>query len=529
MFHDFAVYAEHSDSNKVMVSTEGPYGGWNTRVFNRTEVPPASGSIRLEPETGTVILSRGVYHITAVSSVSYFETEDEKPGGGVPSKNPALGGYCRLRDETRPGCATPEGCLNENAVAIGTMSSANLLPSSIDTYLRVDKPEARLILEHQVGSEVAGINLQLFVVNSTWHVMARISIARLDAGPAEIPERPVQWVDARITSQLPPLPARGTRTSPINRVFNAALGELLDQQSGMRYRHLYKKYIGIEPRFSPQSSDCDPWVDAGNSELKALLARGVLRFGYAPGAPYVYWQEGRRTGLDYELGTALTEIISLHYCGDAHHLQAEWHEVTVPAGDEQAEKLGTLCQGLAGGLFDIALTGQMMLPAAYLPQGYTVEWTAPTALLFTGITYNGRDRHVLDLRKLAGIRSGTLADFLDYAVAESQRLQLELRVFAVTNPGPSPGSAMNVVSEINRRQGHAVWDIGDVARSNEVMLAATDHFSVGDSLATGATTLQPGFCGLYLNIPANLEKGQGGEEYVGLWPLAGFTARRTAS
>ncbi len=522
--HQFAVFAEHSDCNKSMESGSGPYDGWNTRVFNRTEVEPTSGNIRLEPGTGTVILKQGIYHITAVSIVSYVdpvEPGDENPGGGVPSRNPAFGGYCRLRDETRPGCETSAGCLNENTVAVGTMSSANMLPSLIDTYLRVDKPEARLILEHQVGPIVEGINLEIFVVNSTWHVMARISIARL--GDA-ILENPVKPVDARISSQLP---KPGARTSAINRVFNAALGELLDEQSGMRYRSLYKQYIGIEPRFSPKSSDCDLWVDDGDSELQALLTRGVLRFGYTVGAPYVYWEDRKRTGLDHDLGMALTEIISRRYCGgDAHRLRAEWRELALPPGDEQSGKLAVLCQGLADGAFDIALTGQMMLPSDYLPKGYEVEWTAPTALLFTGITYNGRDHQALDLPQMEAIRSSTLADFLSYAQAESQRLQLELRVFAVTNPGPSPGSAMNIVSEINRGKGRAVWDIGDVSRSNDVMWSAIDHFSVGDSLATGAGTLNPRFRGLYLNIPANLEKDEDGTEYVGLWPIAGFTATR---
>ncbi len=81
MVNDFAVYAEHSDSNKGMVSTGGPYGGWNRRVLNRTEVHPTGGSIRLEPGSGTVVLTRGIYHITAVSIVSYFE--GEMPGGAA--------------------------------------------------------------------------------------------------------------------------------------------------------------------------------------------------------------------------------------------------------------------------------------------------------------------------------------------------------------------------------------------------------------------------------------------------------------
>lgn len=348
-------------------------------------------------------------------------------------------------------------------------------------------------------------------------------------------EPPVQPVAARITSSLAPLPAPGTRLSPINRVFNAALGELLDEQAGLRYREIYEKFIGIAPRFPPASSVCDPWVDAEDEELKALLSRGVLRIGCTENAPYVSGEGPERTGLDVELGRAVTEIISRHYLGDAGRLRADWIVAKdepgdgEPEGDEQTRRLKALCRGLADSDFDLALTGQMMLPADYLPADYDLEWTAPTALLFTGITYNGRDRHRLNLRRMRGIRSGTLADFLRYVLSESRRLDLEIRVFAVTNPGPSPGSAMNIVSRINQGGGRAVWDVGDVGRSSAVMLEASDHFSVGDSLATGATTLEPGFRGLYLNIPANLEKSPDGQEYVGLWPIAGFTARRRAA
>jgi hypothetical protein len=61
-----------------------------------------------------------------------------------------------------------------------------------------------------------------------------------------------------------------------------------------------------------------------------------------------------------------------------------------------------------------------------------------------------------------------------------------------------------------------VWNTGDIASSDEVMLEATDHFAVGDSLASGAQSLLQGFNGTYLNIPANTE----------IWPIAGFTAAK---
>lgn len=521
MEHDFAVYAEHSDSNKEMVARPGKTGGWNARVFNRTEVHPATEHIRLDPGTGDVVLKRGVYRITAVSIVTYFD--GEKPGGGVPSRDPAYGGYCRLRDRTRPGCGTSEECLNEDAVGIGTMTSANMLPSTIDTYLSVDGPEARLVLEHQVGADVKGILLQLFVVDSTWHVMARISIHRL----GDVVENPVKPLDARISKELLPFPKPSARA--INRVFNAALGELLGRESGRQYEQIYKRYVGTAPRFSPRSSDCDSWVDAADGELSALLARGEIRFGYVASAPYFYGKDDELSGLDFDLGTAVTEIISQHYFGDGRRLRARWTPLSPPPGDEQVGKLQVLCESLAKGEVDLALTGQMMLPPNYLPAGYDIEWTAPTALLFTAITYNGRDRQALNLRQLRGLRSGSLDDFMRYALAESQRLSLELRFFAVVNPGPSPDAAMSIVSQINGSKGRAVWDVGDVARSGEVMSTGADHFSVGDSLATGAGTLDPGFRGLYLNIPANIETVTGPdgkpEPYVGLWPIAGFTAK----
>jgi hypothetical protein len=175
MSHEFAVYAEHSDTNKKMVAGAGPYDGWNARVFNRTEVPPRGENISLDSKTGVVVLKRGVYHLTGCSLVTYFYPEI----AGVPSQMPALGGYCRLRDAARPGCEKPETCLNEHAVAVGTMSTANMIPSLIDTYIEVTEPDARLVLEHQVGADVRNVYLQLFVVNSTWHVMARLSIQRL--------------------------------------------------------------------------------------------------------------------------------------------------------------------------------------------------------------------------------------------------------------------------------------------------------------------------------------------------------------
>ncbi len=318
-----------------------------------------------------------------------------------------------------------------------------------------------------------------------------------------------------ITDQIPALAAPGTRASQVNRVFNAALGVFLDQHGGARYEHLYARYMGVAPRFRPRSGDCDPWVpaDEHGAELKAVLEGGVLRFGYLAGAPYVYRDgHGSLTGFDHDLGEALAGIISMHYHGAPHRLRAEWVEATLD-GDDQADKLKALHRGLTEGEFDIALSGQMMLPRDYLG-GLALEWTAPTALLFTAISYTGRDRGDLDVERMAALGSGDLPAFQAYAVEESRRLGREIRVFSVFNPGPSPTAATGLVHAIHAAGGRAVWDTGDVASSDTVMLTGTDHFCVGDSLASGAQTLMEGFDGIYLNIPANQE----------LWPIAGFTA-----
>ena len=160
----FAVYAEHSDADKPMAT------GWNVRVFNRTEVQHDAG-IRLEADTGTVELSPGAYHVTAVSAVTYVDPGAPDPTT-VPMKPAPFGGYCRLRH------LEDEGCQNEQAIAIGTISNADMLPSLIDTCL-VAEEGARIVLEHQVGTNVDGIYLQVNAGGSTWHVFARISIRRL--------------------------------------------------------------------------------------------------------------------------------------------------------------------------------------------------------------------------------------------------------------------------------------------------------------------------------------------------------------
>ena len=50
--------------------------------------------------------------------------------------------------------------MNEEAIAIGTMSTANMTPSTIDTYFEVNEQTRVLVLEHQVGNDLEDIYLQ---------------------------------------------------------------------------------------------------------------------------------------------------------------------------------------------------------------------------------------------------------------------------------------------------------------------------------------------------------------------------------
>lgn len=160
---EYAVYSEYSDSDKPMQP------GANTRAFNRTEVE-SGNSIKLDKSTGVVTLKPGTYHITASSIVTYYDPKTDTDGR-VTNLARSWGGYSRLRYRDKPA-------REDKPIQVGTISSANMLPSLIDTYLKVDK-DAEIVLEHQAGEKVEGLYLQVTVGGSADHIFARISIQRL--------------------------------------------------------------------------------------------------------------------------------------------------------------------------------------------------------------------------------------------------------------------------------------------------------------------------------------------------------------
>ena len=178
--HEYAVYAEFSpgDEPKPVKS------GWNTRVFTEIDVEVGESiSYDKDAETGHIKLMPGLYHITASSIVTYnfvIDDPEVEQNPGWPTKVIPNGAYSRLRE------VSDTSDDNGLAICLGTMCSANMTPSLVDTYFETDK-STEILLEHQSGFEpegvefVEGVYLQDRGGNgSPWHVFSRITIRKID-------------------------------------------------------------------------------------------------------------------------------------------------------------------------------------------------------------------------------------------------------------------------------------------------------------------------------------------------------------
>lgn len=175
---DYAVYAEFSPN----VERKPLYSGFNARVFTNVEAQ-VGASISYDPkeDTGFITLQPGLYHITGSSMVTYFfetDPEEVEQNPGWPTKVIPNGAYSRLREVESSG-------QNDDTICIGTMCSANMTPSLIDTYYETDK-EVQIVFEHQAGFElddpegvVKDVYLQSQENDSPSHVFARIAIRKM--------------------------------------------------------------------------------------------------------------------------------------------------------------------------------------------------------------------------------------------------------------------------------------------------------------------------------------------------------------
>lgn len=475
---DFAVYAEHSDSRDPMLP------GWNPRMFNRIEVQEGS-NIRLDEDTGKIVLRSGLYHITGSSQVTYNDLAPDPSSPGWNTEIRPNGGYCRLR------YAADGGCGNEKAIVVGTISNANMVPSMVDTYLDVPHG-AEIVFEHQVGftgEDVKGIYRQDDATGSTWHIFARIAVRR---------------VGSASTSH---------ERSALGNALCAAFAAYLSDPE--RYRRLYGSYLGVIPKFVPVCAE-GSWSVPGETGLSRVLKSGVLRFGYAEVAPYVYREENNElAGIDWELGNVLTAIIRDRYFfyASGKGLRAEWIRVDVPAeGDPEQSKFTALFAGLQQGLFDVAMSGQADISAdpAAPDSVREVDWMPPSALLFTDILYTGRGGH-----DLSGLAGGTRERFIDEVKSWP-----EVLVMCVANAGPSPANAAALVRAINDAGGNATLDnTGTLESIKRAIDEQTIHFSVGDSVANSWIGSRPGFRGLNLDIAASVKPLQTAQ------PVSPFTLK----
>jgi hypothetical protein len=171
---EYAVFTEFSPDTKPTKP------GWNRRVFTDTDARKGT-AIQCDFTTGIVTLAPGAYHISGLSMVAYFTSND--PPETIVTRSPASAGYCRLRSFD-PDAAVDPANLRElpnsdpRIICIGSPSTANLVPSLFETVFETDKP-AQILLEHQSGSKPEQIYLRVFVQNSKWHAFARISIRGL--------------------------------------------------------------------------------------------------------------------------------------------------------------------------------------------------------------------------------------------------------------------------------------------------------------------------------------------------------------
>ncbi len=309
------------------------------------------------------------------------------------------------------------------------------------------------------------------------------------------------------------------RTSQINQVIGAALRDYLDLNAGADYSALYKKYMGVEPTYVPKPQSSGGWIplDQVDAELRAILTGRELKLGYITGKPYVFLDaQSKPTGFNVEMMAEMLKAINTFYAAlTDRKLAVTWVDACPQSAQppctqptEEVDKFAMLYKGLEAGDYHVAFCGQLMLTGSNVPAGMTPEWAVPTGMIFTAVCYTGKDYGELkpDWSRMA---SHDREGFVRYVADELLHDHaVELTFFSVINPGPSPGSAQDLVAAINNARaadarGCAVWVNGSVSATETLIAKQRYHFMVGDSIANGYmfATLKPEH-GTYLNIAA---------------------------
>ena len=213
------------------------------------------------------------------------------------------------------------------------------------------------------------------------------------------------------------------------------------------------------------------------------------------------------TGIDIDMARAITGLIGAKYGKVVAPVFVEAPAVVPPSKDSTLDNFNRLYSGLEANLYDVAMAGQMVLGASNIPATSDPVWTSATALIYPAITYTGKAQtsttkydftKVMDFDSFVAAVQGILKSASD----------LEFTFFSVINPGPSPGSAQNLVALINdglasRLKSRASWTNGLVSDAQTVLSDKTCYFSVGDAIASGyLCTKNLKSPGIYFNIPA---------------------------
>lgn len=163
MVNEFAVYSEYS-SHTTSISP-----GANVRVFNHIDNEQGD-SIKLSQDTGVINLKKGLYHITA-SATSCFEQVNATPF--VKDNNEA---HCQL--------SYAAGEQGKEPICVGNLVAADMTPSLIDTYLKVED-SASIVLEYKNGTQEAEV-VSTNDNASGLRIFSRISILKM-AHPTSSP------------------------------------------------------------------------------------------------------------------------------------------------------------------------------------------------------------------------------------------------------------------------------------------------------------------------------------------------------
>jgi len=261
-------------------------------------------------------------------------------------------------------------------------------------------------------------------------------------------------------------------TSQLNRVLRAAISEW--QATPARYAAIYRYYLGVYPPVPFGTCDGAEWIHPTqirpDSSLLAVIASGRLRIGYVDAEPYIFRRDAPLLlGIDYEVGNAVTRILSSHYPQIDPY--PTWVFVPGSYGEESA-KFKALYGGMCDGAFDVALSGQANIGSEIAP----VEWLCATDLCFTNFLYTGRDQF-----KLGHLNTR------QEIVAKLKTLGPVTLAYVADNPGPSAPSAENLKRDVGENL--KLMPSQGSGPLNKWVADKECHFSIGDGIASSWLSL----------------------------------------